>query len=97
MSLSGPAGRNTAQFPIAGRVRGAMPCNWPRTKELKRRLTFWPAPLLKAALKARPRNERSDAHNYKTVLFSSIVHARAAKRNRLPACSAAEAIDRELY
>ena len=63
----GPAARNTAQFPIAGHIRGAIPCNWPRTKNLKRHLTFWPAPFLKAALKARSRNERRDADNYKTV------------------------------
>ena len=60
-------GRNTAQFPIAGHIRGAIPGNWPRTKNLKRHLTFWPAPFLKADLKARSRNERRDADNYKTV------------------------------
>ena len=48
-----------------------MPCNRPRTKNLKRHFTFWPAPFLKAALKARSRNKRSDAHNYKTVAMGT--------------------------
>jgi len=67
VSLLGPAGRNTAQFPSAGHLRGAMPCNWPGTKNLKRHFTFWPAPFLKAARKVRSRNKRSDAPHYKTV------------------------------
>ena len=48
-----------------------MPCNRPRTKNLKRHFTFWPAPFLKAALKAHSRNKRSDAHNYKTVAMGT--------------------------
>ena len=51
ISLLGPAGRNTAQFPIAGHLRGAMPCNQPRRKNLKKTILLawtactglWPA------------------------------------------------------
>jgi hypothetical protein len=52
----------------------------PRTKNLKRHFVFWPALFLKATLKARSRNERCDARDYKTVAMDTARVDRASNR-----------------